>query len=291
MSIAGGIENAYYRGQSIGCTALQIFTHSNRQWAMKPLSQDTIENAHEAQKETQITHAMVHASYLINLASTTAETREKSLHTIQMELQNCSELGIDLLVLHPGTNPDQQQGIDLIIQGLNQILAEDTGKTIVLLETMAGQGSQIGSTFEQLAQIKKGIKKKKRVGYCVDTCHIWAAGYDFSTPEGYKRVWKEFDAILGLDELKAIHINDSKKDCDSRVDRHADIGQGTIGLEAFRLLMNDPRLSTIPKILETPGREPEPYENVVVEIIKLLKSLIRLLVLLDSAVKDSKQKS
>ena len=271
MSIAGGIQNAYYKGASIHCTTLQFFTHSNRQWAMKPLTKETIENVKLAQQQTGITHSMVHASYLINLASTNTLTQEKSIVMLRKELEHCAQLGIKHLVLHPGYHPSQEEGISLISEGISELLVQDSSDVMILLENMAGQGSQIGSTFEQLAALRKAITNKKRIGFCLDTCHLWAAGYDFSTEKGYERVWDEFDTILGLKHLKAIHINDSKKGLDSHVDRHADIGKGTIGLEAFRLIMNDPQLAKIPKVLETPGKElPEYAKN-----MKILLSLMK----------------
>ncbi len=271
MSIAGGIQHAYYNGASINCTAIQFFTHSNRQWAMKTLTEEIIKNVEQAQKETGITHAMVHASYLINLASTNPETRKKSKNMLRMELEHCAALGIKHLVLHPGTNPDPQEGIARISDTISELLANDSSNVMILLENMAGQGSQIGSRFEQLAALREAITPKKRMGFCIDTCHLWAAGYDFSNEKGYTKVWQEFDKILGLTHLKAIHINDSKKSLDSHVDRHADIGKGTIGLEAFRLIMNDQNFTLVPKVLETPGKELEQYA----ENMKLLLSLIK----------------
>lgn len=271
MSIAGGIENAYYRGASIDCTAIQFFTHSNRQWAMKKLTKDTILQVKKAQKETGIAHAVVHASYLINVASTSPETRQKSKNMLRMELEYCSLLGIKYLVLHPGSNPLLEEGISLISQGLNELFDADQSNTVVLLENMAGQGNQIGSTFDQLAAIKSAVHNKKRIGFCIDTCHLWAAGYDFSNEKNYKQVWDEFDTILGLKHLKAIHINDSKQPCDSHVDRHENIGKGTIGLEGFTLLMNDSRLIAIPKLLETPGKELTDWDKNMTTLKNLLR--------------------
>ncbi len=271
MSIAGGIENAYYKGASIDCTALQFFTHSNRQWAMKPLTDETIANVKKAQEETGITDAMVHASYLINLASTNDLTRERSKNMLRMEVEHCANLGVKHLVLHPGYHPSVEEGIAMISEGINELYAAESSDVMILIENMAGQGSQIGSTFEQLGVLRKAITNKKRVGFCIDTCHLWAAGYDFGTKEGYTKVWKEFDTILGLEHLKAIHLNDSKQTLDSHVDRHADIGKGTIGIEAFILIMNDIRFASIPKVLETPGKELSEYA----ENMKILLNLIK----------------
>ncbi len=272
MSIAGGIENAYTSGASINCTALQFFTHSNRQWAVKDLSAETIERVHEAQKETGISHAMVHASYLINTASTSLETRERSKKMLLMELKHCASLGIKHLVLHPGSNPSTQEGIKLIGEALNETFEKDTTDVMILLENMAGQGSSIGFRLEHLAALKEAISHKKRIAFCIDTCHLWAAGYDFSNEKGYHKVWHEIDTILGQTNIKAIHLNDSKQACDSQVDRHANIGEGKIGLEAFRIIMNDPTLRTVPKVLETPGKELHEYAHNMKILLDLVKN-------------------
>ena len=261
VSIAGGINEAYYRGASIHCTAIQFFTHSNRQWAIKPLTAETIKAADIAKEETGITHVIVHASYLINLCSQDAETRKKAKNMLKLELEHCANLGITHLVLHPGSNPSEKTGIKLIAEGIEEILERDPSSVMILLENMAGQGNSIGSRFEQLAAIREGIKDKERIGFCIDTCHLWAGGYDFSTEKGYIEVWHEFDTILGKDLLKAIHLNDSKQKLDSHVDRHANIGDGTIGMEAFTLIMNDPTLVLVPKVLETPGKELSDYAH------------------------------
>lgn len=272
MSIAGGIENAYYNGASIDCMAIQIFTHSNRQWAIKPLSDETKEKVKKAQQETGISHAMVHGSYLINLASTDTETRKKSKHMLEMEIRHCADLGIKLLVLHPGSNPSLNDATILISDALNDIFERDTSPVTVLLENMAGQGSQIGRFIEQLATLKDKVSHKKRLGFCIDTCHLWAAGYDFSDPKKYSQVWTEIDQILGIENIRALHLNDSKQSLNAQVDRHANIGQGTIGLEAFRLIMNDPKLHTIPKILETPGKELYEYAHNMTILRNLAKN-------------------
>lgn len=270
LSIAGGIDKAFYAGASIGCTALQIFTHSNRQWAIKDLSQDSIEAVKKAQQETGIKHPFVHASYLINIGSEKPAIAKKSAVTLVKELQRCSELNIPYLILHPGSGgTDKKATITQISTIINEVLDHEAHTTI-LIELMAGQGNSVGATFEELALMKKGIRKKKRIGFCIDTCHLWAAGYDFSDEKGYHKVWKEFNTILGYEDLGAIHINDSKNPLGSHVDRHQEIGKGTIGIEAFRLLMNDSHLQKVPKILETPKKELTDYAH----NMKLLKSLI-----------------
>lgn len=262
MSIAGGIDQAYYRGASIGCTAIQFFTHSNRQWAIKPLEEATIEAVKVAQQTTGIAHSMVHGSYLVTLGSSNPETVEKSKIALTKELQHCHDLGVPYLVVHPGggqTNADAC--VDQIGDNISEVLEQSPTEPQILLEIMAGQGSQVGRTLEQLASLKNKVSAGKRVGYCLDTCHLWAAGYDFSTEKGYTKVWQDIDDILGLENVKSIHLNDSKQLCGSHVDRHADIGKGTIGLEAFRLIMHDPRLATIPKVLETPSDELKDYAH------------------------------
>lgn len=254
LSTAGGFENALYDGQKIGCTAVQIFTHSNRQWHIKPITQDEIARFAAAKKETGIDYLVVHASYLINLASAKEEQRTLSLKTVVKELERCEQLGIAYLVLHPGSYVEgtEDSGIHHLIAGLNAALEQAPGTTMILLENMAGQGSSIGRRLEQLAFIRSQTKQNSRIGVCVDTCHLFAAGYDISTPETYEQFWNEFDAIVGLKHLRALHLNDSKNICGSHIDRHAHIGEGKLGLDAFELLVNDPRFFAIPKILETP---------------------------------------
>lgn len=255
MSIAGGFEQAIIRGEELECTAIQIFTKSNRQWAAKPI---TVEQANlfkeTLQKSSSVQFVMAHASYLINIGSADKTAAEKSVKALIEELKRCHTLGIPYLVLHPGayTKTTLEESIHLISEYLNYAFDEDPGSTIVLLENTAGQGKSVGSTFEQLRAIYKKVKKKKRIGFCFDTCHAFAAGYDFTTPEKYKALWKHFDEVIGIEHLKAFHINDSVKGLGSHVDRHSNIGKGKIGIEAFRLIMNDPRFSDIPKVLETP---------------------------------------
>ena len=255
MSIAGGIENAFYAGASIGCTAIQFFSHSNRQWTIKNLSPESIEAVEKAKKATHIDHATVHASYLINLGSASSATVKKSKEALIKELHHCSLLSIPLLVLHPGAGTaSKKAGLRQVAEVINEIFEETKDETMIALELMAGQGTSLGSSFDELAEIRQLIHHKKRIGFCIDTCHLWAAGYDFSSEKKYHEVWKDFNATLGYEHLKVIHLNDSKKGLNSHVDRHADIGEGTIGIEAFRLLMNDSHLASIPKILETPSK-------------------------------------
>lgn len=253
VSAAGGLHTAFAIAQKIQATCFQLFTHSNRQWHIAPLKEEEIQAFHDARTASGITHIVVHASYLINCASPEAETRKKSVAALIKELQRARELGIDAVVLHPGSRltASEKDGIAFLADSLDQACHAQEGPAI-LLENMAGQGSSLGSSFEQLAAIHDQVHHKKRIQFCFDTCHAFAAGYDMRTHEGYETVLTAFDRIIGLNHLKAIHLNDSKTGFASHVDRHAHIGQGTLGEQAFALIMNDERLFSVPKILETP---------------------------------------
>lgn len=259
MSVSGGLEKSIEQALKTGCTAIQIFTKSNRQWQAKDLTQQEIATFKQAASASGIQAVVTHACYLINLAAQNEEIYQKSIQALAKEIIRCQELGIGYLVLHPGSAGDQEsmQAVQKIIAGINLALAQAPGPTMILLETMAGQGSSMCSTFEQLAIIRAGVADKARIGICVDTCHMFAAGYDFSSSASYHELWKQFDRIIGLEQIKVIHMNDSKKERGSRVDRHEDIGKGAIGLEAFRLLMNDERFFDVIKILETPKGDHE----------------------------------
>jgi deoxyribonuclease-4 len=263
MSIAGEISLAIERGESIGCTAIQIFTKSNRQWKAKELAtQDT--NAFKAAwYNSSIKSVITHATYLINIGSPNNELAEKSVMALTEELNRCNDLSIPYLVLHPGShsNTDVNECLKRISANLDRSLEKSNSKTSILLETMAGQGTGVGHTFEQIATIIESSHHKSKIGVCFDTCHAFAAGYDFRTKTTYKNMWENFDKTIGLHKLHAIHVNDSKGGLGSRVDRHADIGEGKIGLEAFKLLFNDPRFVAIPKVLETPRATIEDYEK------------------------------
>jgi deoxyribonuclease IV len=254
MSIEGGLHKAIERGIEVGCTTLQLFTKSNRQWHSKSLEKEAIELFKKTVQASSINPIVAHASYLINLASPNAATRKKSITALKKELDACDQLNIPYLVLHPGSHVNQtrERGLELINEGLNQAFKEAPGETIIALETMAGQGSSLGSSFQELATIYEKSDYKEQLGICVDTCHIFSAGYDFTEKKAYEAMWSEFDKIIGLKHLKVIHINDSKKELGSYVDRHETIGNGKIGKQAFALLFNDARFFNIPKILETP---------------------------------------
>lgn len=274
ISVEGGVFRAVEKGASIGCTVIQIFSKSNRQWFAKPLIQDDINRFKKAVKATSMETIVVHASYLINLASANGETRTRSINALKNELERCQELGISFLVLHPGSHLKQgvEEGIELVAQGINEALEEASGKTMILLETMAGQGSSLGSTFEELAAIRSKIQHKKLIGFCLDTCHIFAAGYDFRTKKSYQSLWNKFDQTVGIENLKVIHVNDSKNELGSHVDRHEHLCQGKIGAAGFKLLLNDSRFFSIPKILETPKNNLEDDLRNINTIKKLLSS-------------------
>lgn len=261
MSISGGLEKSIESGASIGCTTLQIFTKSNRQWHAKPLTKQEAELFKQAAKSFNIHPIVAHATYLINIASSDPKTEKASVAALIKELDRCDELGIHYLVLHPGSyvKGKPEEGMARIIENLNHVLESSASKTMIALETMAGQGSALCSTFEQIATIIEESHHKKRLGVCFDTCHAFVAGYDIRTPKTYEKTWEDFDKIIGLEKLHVMHINDSKKGLDSRVDRHEHIGKGEIGLEGFKLLFNDKRFFDIPKILETPKATKEPF--------------------------------
>lgn len=261
MSIAGGLEKSIERGTSIGCTTIQIFLKSNRQWRAKPLTQKEIALFKATAAKSAISPVVAHATYLINLASPNKSVEKASIDSVINELKRCDQLGIPYLVLHPGSyvTSNPEQALYQIIKNINYILQTCDTKALILLETMAGQGSALCSNFEQIATIIKNSENPRRLGVCVDTCHAFVAGYDFRTLSSYEKLWLDFDSIIGLSFLKVIHINDSKKDIGSKVDRHEHIGKGKIGLTAFELLFNDTRFFDIPKILETPNALKEPF--------------------------------
>ena len=261
FSIAKGLHQALYEAETYGCTALQIFTKNTSAWKERTLTQEEIIRFDLARKETGITSIASHTSYLINLATPERKKHVMSCNALKQELIRSSLLDIPFVVLHPGAHlgKGKDQGIDKIALSINKIFAQIPDiRTRLLLETTAGQGSGLGHTFEQLALIMDKIENQARIGICLDTSHVFAAGYDIRTPETYRKVTDEFDAIIGLENLYVIHLNDSKKELGSRVDRHEHIGGGYIGIKAFELLMNDMRFWDIPKIIETPKQKDGP---------------------------------
>jgi deoxyribonuclease-4 len=255
MSISGGLHKAFGHGERAGCDTVQIFSKNQQQWRGKPLRDDEIAQFKAEQDRSGLGPLIVHDSYLINLASPNDELWEKSIAAFADELERCAALGIPYLVTHPGahTGSGEAAGLAREAQAINRLLGTGVGGgTIILLETTAGQGSCLGHRFEHLAQLIEQASHPERVAVCVDTCHILAAGYDIRTPDAYAATMAEFDRVVGVDRIKAFHLNDSQKDLGSRVDRHAHIGAGCVGLEGFRAIVNDPRFADLPMILETP---------------------------------------
>jgi deoxyribonuclease-4 len=250
--IAGGVSTAFARAEEDGAECLQIFTRNARGWAAKPLEADEVARFRAEARRTGLP-AAAHASYLINAAAGDPEIRRKSWAGLADELVRCEQLGLFALIFHPGSNPDQAEGLAVAAEGMTQALESAPGRVKLLIETTAGQGSSLGHTFEQLASIRQAIPAalRRRTGVCVDTCHLFSAGYDLTTDEGYEGTMGSLERTLGLDLVHAFHLNDSKKALGSRVDRHEHIGEGTLGLSPFRRLVNDRRFATTPGFLET----------------------------------------
>lgn len=255
MSIAGGAFNAFAQGEHFGCTTIQIFTKSSNQWKAKELTDEEIEKYHAEQERTGIDPVIAHDSYLINLGSPDAALVKKSREAFLIEMQRCETLKIPILVTHPGSHlgKGEEWGIKRIAESIGWLHKKTAGfKVKIALETTAGQGTNLGYKFEQIASMIEQSGEFERLAVCMDTCHIFAAGYDITTKKAYQQTISEFDRIIGLDRLAAIHFNDSKKELGSRVDRHNHIGEGYIGEEPFGFFMRDKRFEKIPKLLETP---------------------------------------
>ncbi|MCU0639793.1 MAG: deoxyribonuclease IV [Candidatus Krumholzibacteria bacterium] len=273
MSISDGVHLALERGKSVGCNAVQLFVKSSNQWRAKPLTGAETSLFREKAKLYNPDFIVAHSSYLINIASPEKELLEKSRDALLVEVERCEELGIPWLVLHPGSHrgAGEEAGIAAVAESLDLVFQRTKGyRNAILLETTAGQGQTLGRTFEELAAMRERVKDVERVGYCYDTCHTFSAGYDISTKAKYESVFSALDGTLGLPNLKAFHLNDSKTPFDSRKDRHEMIGKGEIGIEPFRMLVNDARFTKIPMILETP-KGPDLREDV--ENLALLRSL------------------
>jgi len=274
FSIAKGLHNAIYAAKALDCTALQLFTKNSQTWKERSLSQEDITLFEKAREETGIKGIAAHTSYLINLASHEKQKHAMSYAALKQELIRCSRLNIPYIVLHPGAHmgKGENHGVRVIAESIKQIFAEIPKTNVrLLLETTAGQGTGIGHTFEQLAAIMDKIEDRDRVGICLDTCHIFAAGYDIRTEKSYKKTMDTFDSVIGLEYLYLIHLNDSKKDLGSRVDRHEHIGKGVIGINAFDCIMNDKRLKNVPKIIETPkGKKGECGDKVNLSRLRAL---------------------
>lgn len=271
MSIAGGVFNAFGHGEAFDCDTIQIFVKSSNQWKAKPLTDEEVQKFREEQKRTDIEPVVAHDSYLINLGSPDPALLVKSRKAFLVEMERCEKLGIPYLVTHPGSHigAGEEAGINKIAESINWLLERTDGFAVkIVLETTAGQGTNLGYKFEQIATlIEKSIKPEKLL-VCFDTCHAFAAGYDISTSEAYDKTFKEFERIIGFRKLAVLHLNDSKKGLGSRVDRHEHIGQGMIGKDAFKLIMQDLRFKTIPKILETPKGDDGQMDDVNLALLR-----------------------
>lgn len=271
VSAAGGVENAPVNANGIGATAFALFTKNQRQWQAKPLTDENISNFKKNCEKYGYKPAQIlpHDSYLINLGHPEKAALQKSRDAFLDEMQRCEQLGLDRLNFHPGSHLNQiseEECLGIIAESINISLEKTKGVTAVI-ENTAGQGTNLGFSFYQLKKIIEQVEDKSRVGVCIDTAHAYSAGYDLKTKAGFEKVFQEFDEVVGFEYLKGMHLNDSKKEHGSRVDRHDSLGKGTLGMEVFQCIINDDRFNGIPLILETPN------EELWAEEIKLLKSL------------------
>lgn len=274
QSIAGGVEKSLERGLEVGCDTIQIFVKTPNRWASKPLAPENVSAFKEAVAETGIWPVFAHSLYLINMATPDDALWHKSLDALVDDLERCEQLELPGLVIHPGSHmgTGEEAGLARIAAALDEVHARLPGYTVqVWLETTAGQGGHLGYQFEQLRAMIDGVKEPERLGVCFDTAHAFAAGYELRDREGFDATWDQFDTVLGLGRLKAIHLNDSKREFGSRVDRHEHIGKGVLGVEPFRLLLNDPRFLGIPMTLET-DKGPDLAEDK--ENLAVLRSLL-----------------
>ncbi len=285
MSIAGGLPRAVERARAAGCDTLQIFTKSSGQWRARPLPDAEIAKFRRLSEELDVRPVIAHASYLINLGAPADTLRQRSGAALGEELDRAEALGLLGVVLHPGsyTTTTEEEGLARIADGIARVLGDrPEQRTMLLLEHTAGQGTNLGHTFEQLGTIITEVKRAgtvTRIGVCLDTCHLLAAGYDLGSDTGYADTMRQLEEAVGLDRLRALHLNDSKTPLGSRVDRHTHIGSGHVGLSAFRRLLTDPRLEDLPMVLETPKAhstrtaaiEPDPMD---LENLQTLRELM-----------------
>jgi deoxyribonuclease-4 len=277
MSSAGGCQNALLQAQEHQCETVQLFTKSPNQWAGKPISDDDVRIFRRTLRQSGLKMPMAHNSYLINLASPDETLYRRSVEAFILELQAAERLGLRYLVMHPGSfqESSEDEGLSRVARALDEIHNRCPGFRVqVLLETTAGQGAHLGHRFEHLAAIMKRVSDSKRLGVCFDTCHVFAAGYSLAPAAEYKATMAAFQAVIGFRKLKAFHLNDSMKPLGSRVDRHAHLGKGCLGLEPFRLLVNDPRFRNHPMVLETPKEEGENHD-MDTENLAVLRGLVK----------------
>lgn len=272
-SAAGGASNAFKHAESLGCTAMQLFTKSNHKLFDKALDPKEIEKFKAAAQKSPVKHLVTHAGYLINLGSPKPESVVAAKNSLIDELNRCDQLGIPTLVLHPGAHVGQgeEKALAQVAECIDDVLERQKGTAQIALENMAGQGTVLGKNFEELHAIYKNITHKNRVGFCLDTCHAHASEYELATAEQYFAMMQKFDTLLGLKNLLVIHLNDSAMAANSHKDRHANIEKGTMGKEVFKALINDPLITHVPKILETPYTPEDLHE--VAEDLRIMQSL------------------
>ena len=280
ISTAGGLHKAFGRMEQVKGKALQIFTKNQRQWITKEITEEEADKFRRCWEESGKPPIAAHDSYLINLASDKPEIKEKSISAMAHEIKRVKILGIPFLVMHPGshTGAGVEKGLARVVKNLDHAidLAKVPEGVTILIETTAGQGTGLGADFSEISYILENSTHSNRLGVCFDTCHVFAAGYDIRTPETYEETFSEFDRIIGIDRLKFFHLNDSKNDLGSRVDRHEHIGKGFIGLPGFRLLLNDSRFADHPMVLETPKKNDDDRKNLAVlrKLIKVHRGLV-----------------
>ncbi len=268
----GGIEKAFYWGDEWGCEAVQFYLTLSRKWEVDKISKKKIELFKDAWEKSNVKEVVAHIPYLVNLVSENETTKEKSIKRMVSEIERANILGVNYLILHPGSSgkQDKKDAIKILKKGFDKIFSKrDPGNVNILIETMPGQGSSLGSSFQEIAEILFALNNDKIFGVCFDSAHIFEAGHDITREDGYGKTFKEFEKHIPIKKIKAFHLNDSKTDIGSKVDRHEHIGKGKIGLGFFKKLLNDKRFKDIPKILETPDTEEKSKEN-----LKILKSLI-----------------
>lgn len=272
MPTSGGLDKAIRNGKGIGCDAVQVFTSSPQQWNAKPITDEMVAAFRRSLAETGIERVVSHDSYLVNLCAPDPEKREQSVAGLKAEIERCARYGIPEVVSHMGSHGQQgpEVGLKIVAESARRVLDETPESVTLLMETTAGQGSALNRSFEEIAWLLDALGGHPRLAVCLDTCHVFAAGYDIRTDEAYERTFDTFGRVVGFDRLRVIHCNDSKKPLGSKVDRHAHIGEGEIGPRAFELLMNDPRFVDVPIIIETP-EAPEGHER----NLKTLRSLVR----------------
>lgn len=273
MSIAGGFDLSIERGLKVGCDTIQIFSKSNNQWEAPPIRPEDAERFKAAAAKSGIQPVFAHTAYLINVGSPDKPVWARSRSALKTEVERATALGLPFIVHHPGSHKEtgEEQGIRRIAEAVRWVIdATPKSSVKILYEIAAGQGACIGHRFEHLAELLRLTARPERTGICLDTCHLFAAGYDLRTKEAYEKSMADFDRIVGLRQVQAVHLNDSKKELGCRVDRHEHIGKGKIGLEGFRMLLNDKRLSRVPMVLETPKDEECTEDRVNLKVLRKL---------------------